>query len=1501
MEYRYYITEEIRNKYFKLFPIAKSFLQETERSSVELHYEKSVKELLAQKKTINSKQLVFIWLPLKYYNTYCIYILRHVDDYLIFDNDDSITNDPGKYATPLITLSTKEEKELHDYCQSLHFHDDSNNNPELTDEENYFLDKVISFNHRLLKDEPVIYETDNWISDITSVSEGFSSIAGYIHKFVEDGYFYNRNYGWGRTESLSGKFAVIYREDNKWILDGLKDDGFDIALDRPKPIDLKRGYPYTLLEDPIKWIKMENVSKSNLALSEEQIDCIAAPLKYPLFITGRAGSGKSTALLYIFAEVLVRWCKCIKECGNDSIKSPLYLSYSKELIDDAKKLTDSLFSHNHALKDYSVEYKEDLEPYLDEIFLSFDEIRRECVKKHHPELLETRFSRDKKISFKLFKEKWNKEIAHDREIKKCGANICWYIIHTYIKGWDYDSFMDADGYKKLSRKQRQGNVSYETFDIVYKKVWKNWYKNLTEEEYWDDLDIVRYCLKNNWVDERFSALFCDEAQDFTRVEIDFVLRLSSFTNRKYDSPNSIQKLPFAFAGDEFQTLSPTGFSWESIRGYFIDRLFELTGLNIENDDSKKSLPAPIPFLENYRSEPEIVKTANRIQLLRAARFNNFSIPQKPHFISGDDLCYRVPLHADPKVWDNVTSEYEIAIIVPKDENESYEDYINRTGDLKDFIFEEKIPHEENKERKIKNYITMLTPSSAKGGEYPNVLLYGFGKEESLGDLTVDSLLQWFQEPKEDTNKDIELENLICNMYVALTRATKHIYIIDDFSNDSIWSFLFGSNKPDLELTEKTKKLQIAMIEYLGNKKDEWIKASNDNLLGWIYDISEKESKKMTFTTISEEERLKMYNDNRRSYFRNEESACLEELRRLANQFKRLGKSHEYYGCLADADRKEGKYNEAAISYINAKEYLNALDSYWIELCEPHDKQNITSIINDISLLDAYIDDPRAAWCARLKSNNIHPKDIEELLSDILKETTKVVSSNKSWEVIFTNALEIASRQDPLGSEICNFDKMIKIAQELKGTGFVVDYGKIAYMAYHFHAEDDAIKIWESQTNSQLPEEYYSLKWKKTDFPEKLQYAKGMGDNSWAIKVIDLYRQNRKRKLTDKQKGIIYEAIRTSKDKDDYQEFFLEILMSLTNTDSCLQFINEANSIGLNVNPDLFEGYIHLWLDDNREWQSPILRYREEVMLLFNAVSDVTKLRKRDFLRDELESVKEEISIRKDINKDKVRTEEIVESWCEKYKKYLNSPIASFIFTELGKAFESNGHWLSAVVYYEWIEKQPIDASFKKEMAKQWVYCKEKQAEKTDKEDLRNFYQNKAREEREKLGIGGMALTKLSLYDEDWIRLFSYLMTIDAQPITKDDIVVESEKEKREEKGQEEESKKSVCISPLSSNKQEITYRNYHIIIVPLRGDVIIREMELESQTIIRKGVFKEDDYYSINEEGRIFNKTLDEETPFIINIEGKEAILLAFDGDNSAGFSIHINIDIPTDNKESSD
>lgn len=79
--------------------------------------------------------------------------------------------------------------------------------------------------------------------------------------------------------------------------------------------------------------------------------------------------------------------------------------------------------------------------------------------------------------------------------------------------------------------------------------------------------MVKFCLEHKYVDEQFSAIYCDEAQDFTRIEIDFILKISSFSNRQIDVVDDVKKLPFVFAGDEFQTLNPTGFSWDSLRGY----------------------------------------------------------------------------------------------------------------------------------------------------------------------------------------------------------------------------------------------------------------------------------------------------------------------------------------------------------------------------------------------------------------------------------------------------------------------------------------------------------------------------------------------------------------------------------------------------------------------------------------------------------------------------------------------------------------------------------------------------------------------------------------------------------------------------------------------------------------------------------------------------------------------------------------------------------------------
>ena len=74
-----------------------------------------------------------------------------------------------------------------------------------------------------------------------------------------------------------------------------------------------RVYPWYILLDPKLWEDIEKEEGVNLALSAEEEKILfslssAGPKNYklPIFINGRAGSGKSTILFYIFAEFCIR-------------------------------------------------------------------------------------------------------------------------------------------------------------------------------------------------------------------------------------------------------------------------------------------------------------------------------------------------------------------------------------------------------------------------------------------------------------------------------------------------------------------------------------------------------------------------------------------------------------------------------------------------------------------------------------------------------------------------------------------------------------------------------------------------------------------------------------------------------------------------------------------------------------------------------------------------------------------------------------------------------------------------------------------------------------------------------------------------------------------------------------------------------------------------------------------------------------------------------------------
>ena len=137
-----------------------------------------------------------------------------------------------------------------------------------------------------------------------------------------------------------------------------------------------RVYPYYIPLDAELWEDIEKEEGVNLALSAEEEKILfslsaAGPKDYrlPIFINGRAGSGKSTILFYVFAEYCFRLLdpknrNRLEELGLSGL--PLFLTYNKELLKVAKDRVKRMLKTRLYINDSNqlAELDEQLTPLL---------------------------------------------------------------------------------------------------------------------------------------------------------------------------------------------------------------------------------------------------------------------------------------------------------------------------------------------------------------------------------------------------------------------------------------------------------------------------------------------------------------------------------------------------------------------------------------------------------------------------------------------------------------------------------------------------------------------------------------------------------------------------------------------------------------------------------------------------------------------------------------------------------------------------------------------------------------------------------------------------------------------------------------------------------------------------------------------------------------------------------------------------------------------------------
>lgn len=651
----------------------------------------------------------------------------------------------------------------------------------------------------------------------------------------------------------------------------------------------RRSYPSIVCCDNDIWIAIQKDPQANLALSPEEADILRTSTiqdsniaALPLFINGRAGSGKSTLLHYLFAQSFLRWGRAFQRTtGCDSC--PLYFASSRELLNVANDVVDSLLSANHQQLIAAQPGDTALLGHLSDCFQEF-------IRYMHGRLdvsERDRFPWSRFVGYATFRRKWLDRFGHEKQaLKGYGPQVSWHVIRGLIKGMSVDGLLERSDYDDLPEDER--SVSRHVFEAVHDKVWGAWYEPMCRSgEAWDSQDLVRHLLDNERLPASHCAVFCDEAQDFTRLELEAIYQCSLFSNRQIDF-QSLKRVPFVFAGDPFQTLNPTGFRWESVRAAFTERILR----SLYRFNSRADVPQ-LNYREltfNYRSSVRIVHFCNSIQAARASLFDHRSL--------GPQSTWQINEHSSPPVFfekgdsqmeQALREQSDLVLIVPCEEGEEI-DFVSDDDYLKRFVLvdDDGIPR------------NVLSAARSKGLEFLRVALYGWsGRDEAA---RLGRLMQNPATTPPTIDEKLTLEYFLNNLYVAASRARLRLFIIDDKEAlNGLWWF-------------SADESNLASVISRLPKKEIWEGHTGFLVRGIPENFSEDRDDPKAIAERFEREGI------------SKEDGYL--LRQAALQFKLAGIEARALECRAVADMFDGRFREAGQQFEQAALVDNALDAYW---------------------------------------------------------------------------------------------------------------------------------------------------------------------------------------------------------------------------------------------------------------------------------------------------------------------------------------------------------------------------------------------------------------------------------------------------------------------------------------------------------------------------------------------------------------------------------------------